>query len=82
MNLHKWSELEDKMPSEARAEVAVLVAKEQAKIDAEKSRRALEAQNNTVTLHLDPEVYQWYLSQGDDYEAQINAALRREMEYA
>jgi uncharacterized protein (DUF4415 family) len=81
MKLHKWSELEAKIPPERRAKVAAWVAAEQVKIDAEKARHAQETLNNPVTLHLDPEVYQWYRNHGDDYEEQINAALRREMEY-
>jgi uncharacterized protein (DUF4415 family) len=31
----------------------------------------------TVTLHLDTDVFRWYIDQGDDYEARINSALRQ-----
>jgi uncharacterized protein (DUF4415 family) len=31
----------------------------------------------TVTLHLDTDVFRWYINQGDDYETRINSTLRR-----
>jgi uncharacterized protein (DUF4415 family) len=31
----------------------------------------------TIMLHLDTDVFRWYIDQGDDYEARINSTLRR-----
>jgi uncharacterized protein (DUF4415 family) len=36
----------------------------------------------TVTLHIPSDIYHWYQSHSDNYEASINAALRREMALA
>jgi uncharacterized protein (DUF4415 family) len=36
----------------------------------------------TITLHIAPDIYQWYRSHSSDYEASMNDALRREMAMA
>jgi len=30
----------------------------------------------TVTIHVEPEVLEWFKAQGDDYDRRMNAALR------
>jgi uncharacterized protein (DUF4415 family) len=82
MKTHKWSELEAKIPPERKAAIQERVKAEIARIEAENQRHAEAAMSNPVTIHIEPEVLQWYKSHSDNFEEQINAALRREMAYA